>query len=322
MPLGAGREGRRGPLYNTPQRRAGEKLAVGRKKRCRKRTLSSRSRAGGHRRHTSRSFRISFTVVFYMLNLQLDRDDSLSLRISGGIHQPLLTSLLPKLVKPGNTVIDVGAHIGYFTLQFSELAGEKGTIVALEPTPVTFRILRDNCAGRKNILLSQTAASDKTSVAQLYLCKDNIGDNHLWQEGERNWLAVQTVKLDDALAHFDKIDLLKIDTQGWEGFVLEGCVDRVLPATRKIVLEFWPTGLTRAGYEPVKLLRLLEAYGFILYEIDEINNRLTTASIPHLLETFKVKQDASTQNIKSGDFTDILAIGKGESFELSGLPKR
>lgn len=249
------------------------------------------------------------------MNLQIDRDDSLSLRASGGVHQPLLTSLLPKLVKEGDFVVDVGAHIGYFTVQLGALVGPNGRVVAFEPARHTYKILKENCERMPWVLPINAAVSSENSVGKLFLCEENAGDHRLYVEGHRRWVPIDTVKLDSAIADWDKLDLLKIDVQGWEGFILEGCVDLVLPMIKKIVFEFWPTGLRAAGYYPEKLLKLLEAYGFSFWNIDEIRGDLRKTDIIDLTCHYPAKPDASTENIKPGDFTDILAVKKGENID-------
>lgn len=253
------------------------------------------------------------------MNLELDANDSLSLRASGGVHQPLLTRLLPKLAKPGDFIVDVGAHIGYFTIQFAELVGDTGRVFAYEPYRHSYKTLRRNLAKYRNTITAQAAVgSEAHSVAKLFL-SDHTGDNRLFDDNHRRWVAVQAVRLDDQLAYLDKIDLLKIDVQGWEGYVLQGAKNQVLPMTRKIVFEFWPTGLNKSGFgngcARQKLFDLLEDAGFTFYDLREEENRVVLTNREELFSRYPVKEDASTENIKPGDFTDILAIGKGETFE-------
>lgn len=246
-----------------------------------------------------------------MTELQLDTRDSLNLRASGGVHQPLLTSLLPKLVKPGDNVIDVGAHIGYFAVQLSALVGEKGTVFAFEPAPVTFKILKENLAKNrcKNVIPAKAAVSNRTTVEKLYLCRENIGDNRLFDVGgTREWIPIQTLKLDDALAHLDRIDFAKLDIQGYEGFALLGMQKLVLPMTRRLVFEFWPTGLEKSGFGAQRTLNLLLDAGFGFFDIREAEGRITPTTAEELMERYKAKEDDTPDSIRAEDFTDVLAM--------------
>lgn len=253
------------------------------------------------------------------MQLEIDRADSLSLLASGGIHQPLLTSLLPKLVMENNMVIDVGAHIGYFAVQFSDLVGPKGMVVAYEPAPITFRLLRQNLNGRKNALAVQAAVSHRNTVEKLYLCEKNIGDHRLFAQGDRRWLAVTTVKLDSALLHLDKIDLLKVDVQGFEGFVFQGAKEEVLPMTRRIVFEFWPTGLEKSGFGAQRTLNLLVDAGFGFFDVREAEGRVVPTTAAELMERYKPKADDDPDSIQPEDFTDVLAMRETKEEVMEAL---
>lgn len=244
------------------------------------------------------------------MELQLDSADSLNLRVSGGIHQPFLMSLLPKLVKPGDIVIDIGAHIGYFTVQFSELTGPTGMVIAFEPTPTTFRTLRENLDKNKcaNVIARKAGISNKNTVEKLYLCEKNIGDNRLFDQNGRRWIPVDTYRLDDVLFHLDKIDLLKLDIQGWEGWALQGAKNSVLPMTKRIILEFWPTGLEKSGFGAQRTLNLLLDAGFGFFDIREAEEKVVPITAQELLERYKAKQDDDTDSIQEEDFTDVLCM--------------
>lgn len=255
------------------------------------------------------------------IQLELDARDSLNLRASGGVHQPLLTSLLPKLVKLGDTVLDIGAHIGYFTVQLSALVGDKipgsinstppGMVLAFEPAPVTFRILKENLAKNrcKNVVAVKAAVSNRTSVDKLYLCRENIGDHRLYETGEgRKWIGVDTVKLDDALLHLDKIDFVKLDIQGFEGYALLGMQKLILPVTKRLVFEFWPTALEKSGFGARRCLNLLQDAGFGFFDIREAEAKVVPITADELMSRYKAKEDDASDSIKAEDFTDVLAM--------------
>ncbi|MFA5822985.1 MAG: FkbM family methyltransferase, partial [Thermodesulfovibrionales bacterium] len=64
-------------------------------------------------------------------------------------------------IKPGNIVIDIGAHFGYFSLLFSKLVGTAGCVYSFEPTPSTFNILLKNCKNRNNIFPINAAVGEE-----------------------------------------------------------------------------------------------------------------------------------------------------------------
>ncbi len=91
---------------------------------------------------------------------------------------------MQNLIKPGQTVIDVGANIGYYnTLQFAKLVGPTvSRVYAFEPDPDNFALLRKNVAqnGYANVVCIQKAVSDQTSKLKLFRNSQNHGDHRIY----------------------------------------------------------------------------------------------------------------------------------------------
>src|SRR5256885_8821899 len=79
-------------------------------------------------------------VIVHGFPFLLDPLDSLELSIFRS-YEPFETSLLAAEIRPGMTIVDVGANIGYYTLLFSKLAGDNGRVYAFEPEPQNFALL-------------------------------------------------------------------------------------------------------------------------------------------------------------------------------------
>ena len=90
--------------------------------------------------------------------------------------------LYRKAVKEGMTVLEIGANIGFFTLLFSRLAGEKGKVFAFEPDPDNFRLLEKNAQanGCTNTVCVKKAVSDRTGTEQLFVSEEHRGDHRLF----------------------------------------------------------------------------------------------------------------------------------------------
>ena len=88
--------------------------------------------------------------------MYLDDVDSLCLSING-IHEKIITNLIKKEIHSGDVVLDIGAHIGYYTLQFANLVGSTGKVYAFEPEPKNFELLKKNVQINKhdNVVLIQ-----------------------------------------------------------------------------------------------------------------------------------------------------------------------
>ena len=143
------------------------------------------------------------------------------LRILNGTYEREQTALFERLLRPGHTVLDVGANVGYYTLLASVLVGDAGRVHAFEPEPRNAGFLRRHAAinRRGNVRVEQAAVSDRAGTARFDFGSGS-GTGHLADAGA---LEVRTLRLDDYCAeHGLAPDALKIDVEGAEVSVLEG----------------------------------------------------------------------------------------------------
>jgi len=233
----------------------------------------------------------------------LDSKDSLELSIRG-VHEPLETKLVKKEIKEGNVVLNIGAHIGYYTLIFAKLVGEKGEVFAFEPEPTNFSLLQKNVEinGYKNVVLVQKVVSNKSGKAKLYLCKDHTGMHRIeYSNGDRKFIEIETIRLDDYFKDYNgKIDFIKMDIEGAEGGALEG-MPLLLEKNKKmkIITEFFPSALKEFGVEPEEFLKLLTKYGFKFFAINEKEKKIKPINISELLKIYTPEK---------GNATDLLCL--------------
>lgn len=196
----------------------------------------------------------------------------------GGL-EPYLTEWITWLARPGDTVIDLGAHIGYYTLLLARRVGPVGRVLAFEPDPTNLAALAENVNvnGYRNIDIFPLAVSCISGPISLHKCVDNGGDHRLWGDDQsRTQVAVQAATLDDLFgpAH-PRVSLIKMDIQGSELAALKGMSRFLAGQTHlAIVAEFWPRGILGADGDPVEFLVRLAEAGFRLHIIDEGGRRL------------------------------------------------
>ena len=204
----------------------------------------------------------------------LDPSDSLNLTINE-VYEPFETSLLFYEIKNGDIVLDIGAHIGYYTLIMASLVGDRGKVFAFEPEPSNFNLLKKNLEsnGYQNIVLENKAVSDKNGYTNLYLCKDNSGMHRIYPskycEGQ---IKVDEIKLDDYFMDSDlknKISVVKIDVEGTELDVLEGLKEILKNPQIKLFLEFIPDSIKEYHSRPNELLEFLLSQEFSISCINE-----------------------------------------------------
>lgn len=230
--------------------------------------------------------------------MRLDPDDtvvSVKLRDEGWF-EPFETLLVQSLVSPGDTVVDVGANIGYYTLQFARLVGETGRVYAFEPDPDNFAILEQNVwqNGYRNVTLVRAAVTAQPGAAQLHLSANNRGDHRLYSsEPGRRAIDVEAVSLDDYLApRTGRVGLVKIDVQGAEAGVFHG-MQRLVAEHRvgRVLSEFWPRGLEVAGGDAGTFLDERRREGFEVSVVDEAARRVEPLVAESLLARLPVEPD-------------------------------
>lgn len=180
------------------------------------------------------------------------------------------TALFRAHLRPGATVVDLGANVGWFSVQ-AILAG--ATVHAFEPVPgiaelAERNIERANARGPGRGVLHRFAAGAEPGTASIALAARNHGDNRVL-DGDappEDMAGAETIEI-----RIERVDdhvrgparVLKIDTQGSEWLALQGA-RRLLEASPELALliEFWPYALR--GAEPRALLELLAGQGFRL----------------------------------------------------------
>lgn len=210
--------------------------------------------------------------------MHLDRHDTLQLFLKG-IHDPVETELVKRILKEGDVVIDIGAHIGYYTLLFAKAVGPCGRVFAFEPAPESFSLLRRNVENNKyhNVSLIQAAVCDTNGRMFLFLSGQDPVDHRIYDPGDgRTPVEIEALRLDDYLE--DKastVSFIKMDIQGAEVAAMRG-MNNILRENSdiKMLVEFWPRGLTAINVRPEEFLVNLESYGFHLYYVNENACRL------------------------------------------------
>ena len=153
--------------------------------------------------------------------------------------------LLEQIVRPQMTVLDVGANIGYYALMFVSLLEGKGQVICLEPDPNNLDELRRNVASNNldhRVTIRPVAAGEFDGNVRFA-----AGSNgRVASDGS---LTVSVVRI-DSLA-IEKLDVLKIDVEGYEVSVLKGAQGTLKRDRPAIFLELHPKLLTQDTHEDI-----------------------------------------------------------------------
>jgi FkbM family methyltransferase len=171
--------------------------------------------------------------------------------------------LLQKILFPGAVVVDAGANIGIYSEFLSRHVGPKGVVHSFEPCPDNFMRLRSATRKLPNVCPWLAAVGERSGKTTLYV-SDRLNVDHRSYATERNArrvLQVRMVALDDYFKPGDRVDLLKLDIQGYESHALQGA-KRIMNENQeiKLLLEFWPYGLKQAGAHWRELIEMLDGF--------------------------------------------------------------
>jgi len=179
--------------------------------------------------------------------------------------------LLKEHIKKNDTVLDIGANIGFYATILSDIVGEHGTVHCFEPDTKNFEHLKKATASIKNIKINNKAAGPRTEKLKIYTSKNLNVDHRTYKPEEYDQeIEIDAVSIDDHLASAPKVDFIKMDIQGFEMQAIQG-MQTILEKNKdvKIISEFWPYGLKKAGSSVTDYFIFLVAKGFNCYLLEE-----------------------------------------------------
>lgn len=206
-----------------------------------------------------------------------------------GVWEPYETALLLELLRPGDVFVDVGANIGYFSVLAASVVGEQGAVFAFEPDPANYYLLEANAALNNlqhRITSVKAALSDEAGQGQLFLSADNLGDHQVYAgEESRPSVPITLYQGSQFLQRrLQRLDVLKVDTQGSEFQVIAGLLPLLLklPRAPRIIVELTPHALRQAGASGRALIEALAQLGEPMWIIDHIEHCLHASSAQEL----------------------------------------
>jgi FkbM family methyltransferase len=205
-------------------------------------------------------------------------------------YEEQVTNIFKKLLKKGMSVIDVGAHIGYYSLLSASLVGEEGKVFSFEPEPRNFNELINNISlnGFMNVRAVNSAVGDKNGFSDLFISKTFTGKHSLLRTSPdiKDSIRVPVITL-DSYTNNDKMDLIKTDTEGNDLKVLSGAKNTVKNCLY-YVTEFWEQGLIKSGYSAKQYWDLISEYGFThIYLLNEHKKCAELTDLKAVLDYFK-----------------------------------
>lgn len=198
--------------------------------------------------------------------------------VVAGDYDALITDTCMRVLREGDTVVDIGAHCGLVTFTSAKVVGPTGIVHAFEPQPILAQMIRDTQqqTGVRNVKLHELALSTSDGEAVLHLpggseCEASLESAAAVSRGGRSHkdVVVKVLRGDAYLSTLDikAVRLLKIDVEGHEAAVFQGASEFFGRTPPDVVLmeshpsrgSFWQRGevafLKQRGYRFVGLAR-------------------------------------------------------------------
>lgn len=189
--------------------------------------------------------------------------DSARLAFLLGTYEPDTTEAVIHGLSEGAVFVDVGAHAGYYSRLAAKILGKRGKVIAFEPEPDNFACLINNTSQFSNVFPIPVALTDELGLKKLYISPFSGCHSLVNSSSENKYIWVPTISFDNFYLQsgLSVIELMKIDVEGAELFVLDGM--RCVLEKKKIktlIIEFSPYNLLSSGSNPIKLGKLLLDY--------------------------------------------------------------
>lgn len=217
-------------------------------------------------------------------------------------HEVETTQHVAQMIKPGMTILDVGAHVGYYARMFSSLVGDSGQVIAFEPHPRTHEVLKQNVSQLPNVTTLQMAVAEQEGKAELYdylmmsasgslhydesmadLQRAQIGEFDVAprqsDEFQMQKYTVKTVPIDKCLMEMgiSQVDFVKMDIEGAEMGALRSMKQTIASSPNlALIMEYNPQALKAFDYDdPSQALSDVLAMGFKRIQAINLDGSLT-----------------------------------------------
>ncbi|OIO31240.1 hypothetical protein AUJ77_00315 [Candidatus Nomurabacteria bacterium CG1_02_43_90] len=227
-----------------------------------------------------------------------------------GTYEPQILDLLVTYLKKGSTFVDIGANIGQHSMLAGSIVGDTGKVYSFEPIPYIYEQFLDSLKINhfERIVHAHNVALGKENKEEsLYVEKNNVGGSSIvsskGKEGEK--ISITIKRGDELLESLSRIDMVKIDVEGYEYEVLVGIKKTLKKHKPIIVLEFSGKLYSeKGGTDGGAILSLLRELDYAMYDVEDYMKKITST------------EEFLTPFTKEKSQCDILCLPKQHAYEI------
>lgn len=222
-------------------------------------------------------------VEYFDVKLRVPgHDTGLAPGLVGGYYEKLQLGVYERLSKDAKVIVDVGANIGLYSAIGAKNMKSGGKLFAFEPIPTNSKLLRSNLELNNlsdKVKIAPYAVGEDNRKLELYISEKSGGNHSAGGFGESGYTDVLEVKQTSIDAYvvrtgIDKVDLMKVDVEGYDGYVLKGSLKTITQSQPALMIECIPKLLKRCDFDFNEFGRILfESYKYC-YSIDEANGKI------------------------------------------------
>jgi FkbM family methyltransferase len=228
-----------------------------------------------------------------------------------GDYDRKITWLCRKVLRLGDTALDIGANLGIVTLTMAKAVGKAGVVYAFEPNPRLQSLLSRSIERNAllNVHLHNVALGDRPDILSLHVPSDNFGQGSLVFHSDNSQASHHVVKverLSDIIERerLTSIRMIKIDVEGFEQKVLAGA-EETLKGIRPDLIVFESNAQNQPIFRNRPAVQILRRHGYEFFSIPK-------AAFSISLRTIDLGRDEDPGH-------DIVAIAREKRPEFSSL---
>jgi FkbM family methyltransferase len=211
---------------------------------------------------------------------------SRSIRVLGYWERRIGNCLL-RFLKPRQTIVEVGANYGYYTLLLAKAVGPQGKVYTFEANPDVYKYLEKTIELNhlKGVVQAKNlAVSDHIFKSWLIYGKENIGGGYIVMPGGKNGETcannnphcrpIEATTLDINLAHLKNVDLLRMDAEGSEVAILKSAQHLIDNSPKIVIIMEWSVETMKQYGNVLSLLNTFQSKGFRFWLIDPVTSQM------------------------------------------------